>query len=436
MASWLKNGRVALAVFVAGIAVMLLRAWVPLGEFRLEKGTRLPYVAYLDDQFYRAMANGRFCDAPSPFTKRMLYPWLAHVISRAAETPVPIVCVVMNSAAWAVLAWCLTALLGEMTAKPWLAAVCLLTPIPLESLLFGYMPDLFHAALVSLFFLLLLRGRQRWALAALLTAFLARESTLLLCLCAAWVGWRRRQQALFWGSLAVLGAGVVAGAWFTHLGQPNKHHLPDSLYTLLKVPYNFLRNFFGIEFWADTDTTRSVPWVMWNVPPRIHLGHITKVGFSIDRNLPCYLMGWFLTTFAYAPWLVCRWRKSIGGFDEWPLGVELAFIYGLTCFVLGPCLGATVGRLLNYGWPLIWIVLPYVIKKGGIVMAADEAACLIALYLFIAWLPSLTGWGFRSSYNWLLLVPVLYALAWRCVVRIEAGNPQLANSIRAVPLRI
>jgi len=206
---------------------MAFRAWLPSLVAGVDAGSSLPYLPEWDDKEYSLMAHGQFSEACSPFIKRMIYPWLAHVISSSSGISVPATCLILNLIAWATLAWCIASFLDRYVGKPWLAAIVLLTPVPLESLLRAYMPDLFHAALLSVFFYLLMRGRQRWALLMMLVAFLTRESTVLLCVCAAIVAWRRAQRLLFWGSIMVLGAGVVAGSRFAHLGLPNVHHLPD-----------------------------------------------------------------------------------------------------------------------------------------------------------------------------------------------------------------
>lgn len=213
-----KRILIALTIFLAGLAWMAGRAWLPSLVFNVDPASILPYLVELDDELYSLMAHGRVSEARSPCTKRMLFPWLAHTVSSTSGISVPMACMILNTLAWGALAWFVTSFFSDFVGKPWLAAVALLTPIPLESLLRGYMPDLFHAALLSAFFYVLMRGRQRWALALMFAAFLTRESTLLLCVCAAGVAWWNGQKLLFRGSLVVLLAGVLAGSWFALLG--------------------------------------------------------------------------------------------------------------------------------------------------------------------------------------------------------------------------
>src|SRR5207244_5183279 len=96
---------------------------------------------------------------------------LARELDKAAHIGLPAAFLAINVVAFAVLAFCIAALLEVSGVVPWLGLVLLLTPLPLEFLLSAYMPDLFHAALTALFFLLLLKDRLGLALVVLLISF-------------------------------------------------------------------------------------------------------------------------------------------------------------------------------------------------------------------------------------------------------------------------
>jgi hypothetical protein len=36
----------------------------------------------------------------------------------------------------------------------------------------------------------------------------------------------------------------------------------------------------------------------------------------------------------------------------------VSMVYGLAAYLLGPLIGAAIGRLVAYGWPLAWIAAP------------------------------------------------------------------------------
>src|SRR5258706_379965 len=142
----------ALVILLAGAATLYFHRRLPL--LKEVRNQELPFMHHWDSQSYYFMAAGKYAEVASPFSKRALYPWLAASLVRTSHIELATAFVILNLAAFAALAWCLAAALEIMTGKPFLAILLLLTPMPLESLELGYMPDLFHAALTALFFLL------------------------------------------------------------------------------------------------------------------------------------------------------------------------------------------------------------------------------------------------------------------------------------------
>ncbi|HEY3862488.1 MAG TPA: hypothetical protein VGO59_11410 [Verrucomicrobiae bacterium] len=409
----------ALFVFLAGLCVVATHNYIPLVTYRPDNQFTLPYMPEIDDQSYRAMAEGKSSQVPSPFTKRAFYPWLCRVVSRCAKLSTPVTCMMLNCAAWGLLAYSLAALLEETAGLPWLSAIFLLTPVPLESLLLGYMPELFHMALLALFFLLLLRRRQQWALAILFLAFITRESTLVLCLVCAWIAWARGERRLAWGSLLALVAGTAAGAWFVRLGAPNLHHLPDSAYLVFKVGYNFLQNVLGIALWSNSMVpARSAPSITWTLPHFLQLGLVREVGLSFQWRFPVDTLVALLTVFGVAPLVFPRTWKNRRAFRELPVAIQVAFGFGAISYLLGPALGAAIFRLPTAGWPLVWIAIPHLAKHLGLEINSQDRLGLAACYLLVEWIPFVTEfWDANRMYAWLLVIPPLYLVAYRILKR-------------------
>jgi len=44
---------------------------------------------------------------------------------------------------------------------------------------------------------------------------------------------------------------------------------------------------------------------------------------------------------------------------EAPIWVVIGLLYGLASFLIGPMLGASVNRLIGYGWPAFWLAVPF-----------------------------------------------------------------------------
>jgi len=415
-----------LAGCLIGLAVLLLYNRLPLVDYRAADQVSLPYMFAVDNEQYLALAQGRFSEVQSPFTKRFLYPWLVRTLAGNGRLPLGTAAMTLNFASWCLLACCLAAALESSGGNPWLAVLFLATPLQQESLLLGYMPDLFVTALTALFFLLLARRREGWAMVVLLLCFLARESTLLICVMCAGFGFLRRDKTMAYGGLAVLAGGVMAGAWFGRLGQPNMHHLPDFGYMVLKVPYNFLHNVFGIMIWSNVHPDFGVPVVRWTLPHFLQFGADTEIGLVFGKRPPTETFLNLFTVFGFAPMLLWRWRGRIGQVRQWPVAVQLAFAYGLVMYPLATGLGAWTGRLIGYAWPLFWLAGPCVFKLPGLKARPADAAFLALCYLLVAWMPELSRF-WHGSNNYppvLLLIPVLYALALRSVARTETLSGQ------------
>jgi hypothetical protein len=393
--SW-RSGAAALLIVLAGALTLALHRQLPL--VREYRDHDLPLLAHWDSMCYYRMAIGEHAAVPSPFSKRALYPWLAGTLATTAHINVNTAFVIWNLLAFALLAWCISAALEITIGKPWLAVLLLLTPMPLESLELAYLPDLFHTALTAFFFLLLLKEKLWPALIVLFVSFATRESTLLMCLSTAALAFRRRHRILLVSSLAILVLGTLISNAFAKLGAPNLHHMPDFLYLVLKVPFNFCLNFLGLTIWTDVNNMGQ-PFVKWHVPAFLHrLVTDREIGLDWDWRLPVKTLILYLTVFGTAPLLLARFRKPWRALLEAPLAIQLAFFYGVLCYLIGPTLGNWVERLIAYGWPAFWIALPWLIYKYLAPLKTWEAVLLAVNFLSLAWWPSLFGWSPTTNY--------------------------------------
>ena len=391
-----RSAVTALLILLAGVLTLALHRQVPL--LRESRDHDLPFLIGWDSQSYFHMAIGQYAQVASPFSKRALYPWLAATLAKTGHLKITTAFLTLNFIAFALLAWCISAILETMIGAPWGAFLLLLTPLSLVSLEMGYLPDLFHAALTALFFLLLLKEKRWAALAVLLVSFATRESTLLLCLALAAITYRRNERVLFIGCLVVLVLGTIITSAFAKLGAPNLHHMPDPLYLALKVPFNFCLNFLGFTVWTDINNMGQ-PFVKWQVPAFLHRFTTDReIGLDWDWRYPSRTVIVYLTIFGTAPLLLARFRKHWRILLEAPLTVRLACFYGVVSFVIGPVLGSWIERLISYGWPAFWIALPWLIHKYFAPLKTSEAGLLALNYLCLAWWPALFGWSRITNY--------------------------------------
>ena len=381
---------VTLVILAAGLAVLHWHREVPLLlNFR---DADVPYLVAIDSDAYLAMAAGHVAEVESPFSKRWLHPFLVRQITAATGLPLATGFLLLNILSFAVLAYAMAACLEITTGISFPAIPLLLTPFVLESLELGYLSDLFHMALLSLFFLLLLKNRTLPALTVLWVAFMARESTLVLCVCAGFLAYLKRDRQLGYGTLVVLVLGLLLGSVFGNMGKPNIHHWPDFFYMVIKIPYNFLANVCGIVIWSDLKPQLGVPLVKWPLPDWLRFGADREIGLIVTWQWPCNTLIMLLTLFGVAPVLALKYLKRWREMLALPLAIQIAFFYGVLSYLLGTSVGNWTERLIGHGWPAFWIALPFLLHRSGILLSQHKAVWLPALYVATCWLPALLGY--------------------------------------------
>ncbi len=269
------------------------------------------------------------------------------------------------------------------------------------------LPDLFYAALLCVF-LLLLRSRQMLAAACMMLPLaVARESTLLTLVCLLAAGWRR----LRWyeATVAVVGTGAGLGL-AKHLAAnalPNTEGISPALYLVAKMPWNLLKNFFGIDPWANVYRSCEVP--RWQTP--LHLGPLTAIGVCrFGWRYPVWLAFEAMVIFGLLPLLLVKLRRvrlpASDGRDE--VLLRFCIIYGVISFCMAGLLGEAFGRLLGYSWPLFLVALPMLLGSSGANFTSGRAAVVfLLLHLSLTWLN-------MQLHQPLLVIPalVLYGLGW------------------------
>jgi hypothetical protein len=410
---------IALCVLIVGLLTLVCHDSIPV-TLRDSQGHRsIPYQEIPDSSKYEDIAEGRISTIESPFTKRLLYPFVAGHLARTVQIPLSSAFLALNSAALLLLAFCLAASLRKMGANPWFAFFCLLTPLPLEALHSACLPDLCHMALVALFLLLVLYEREKCAFIVLLMAFMTRENTLLLCLFTGGIGLWRRRKNLVYGSLIVLIAGSAFGSWAVRRGLPNTHHWPEFLYLAVRVPHDFLSNVLGIVLQTNVHTVYP-PQFIWKIPPGLQMGLDREIQLSFVWHLPVQTLVVFVSLFGCGPLVVSKLLKKSVPFKNWAPPMQIVFAYGLVSYLLGTSLGANTTRLIGYGWPLFWLGLPYLWAKSGLGNRIRDAALLISSSFVVAWIPNFEG--LRDSPDifkiWLLGIPVLWVVSSVCLNRL------------------
>ena len=387
-----------------------------------------PHPFDVDSHFYRDIAEGRISSVIKPFSYRILHPFITGLIASSLQLDTELSFLIVGILSLVILVTTV-ALIARSSIPYYGIAAILVTPFLLGLFQDYYLPDLFHAALLGLFLLCLVHEKHWLSLILLFALQITRESTVLLTVVLVVLSFSRKQWKLGLGSIFVTALGIAVTGHFASRGQSNIHEISNLLYLAAKIPYNFFKNLLGLVFWTNTfavnNPARFPLEPMWQIslPGWVPSGAIHSVGFyTFDLSYPLITINLLLTTFGIMPALVLvylsRMQKRL--FTEGSLAISVALLYGLLSFVIGTSLGASVDRLIGYGWPCFWIACPFLLKQHH----HDDRKFIIMFFLInllAAWLPMLVG-SF-SSRSALLSIPVLcvslifHGFAWKGTIR-------------------
>ena len=363
----------------------------------------LPGAIYAPDAGqYRLLALGQRDAVPAPFSARILGPatagWLGRVTGLGVDTGfllLGIVCLVALIALVAGLLW-------SWRAPTAIFAGVFLMPFWVDIFHDYYLPDPLHATILAAILLCLLFGHTGLALLLLFPAYLARESTLLLALCLVFACWRRIPLRTAGVGLLAMAAGLLVSRHYGQSGPASVHGLGGGAYILGKLFWSFFKNVLGLPLWSNTLPECSPIWVTALPHP---LGAIQQVGVCQPSlwGPGRLLLAWF-GIFGIGPALaVVLWRRmvpvlSAQGRDlELTPGMVIVFrfciVYGVISILMAPFLGASADRLVEYGWPFYFGVLPWFIV-ASYNLRGPRSAWILLLHLLTCWV----GWfGFRQQ---------------------------------------
>jgi hypothetical protein len=351
----------------------------------------LPYAAYVPDAGqYRLLALGQHGAVPAPFSARILGPamagWLGRVTGLGVDTGFLLLGIV-----------CLIALLGLMAGLLWswraplvVSAAIFLMPFWVDIFHDYYLPDLLHAALLAALLLFLLSGYTSLAFLLLFPAYLARESTLLVAICLVFACWRRiRLRPALAGALAILAAGFIS-RHYNQEAAVSVHGISGGPYIVGKLIWSFFKNVLGLPLWSNTLPECSPIW-MKAIPPGWHFGAIRSIGLCQPSlwGPTRLLLAWF-GVFGIGPALALTLgRKLLSPSRELPPGGAMVFrfclVYGLISILMTPLLGASADRLVEYGWPFYFVLLPWFLSQSYDLRGLRSSG-LILLHLLTCWL--------------------------------------------------
>jgi hypothetical protein len=387
-----------------------------------------PYKFDVDSRWYVDIAEGRMRDVIKPFANRALVPLLSGLLARTLHVGTDTAFLILGTLSLSVFVCSIT--LIARAYIPILAIVALqISPFMTSMLRDYYLPDVFHAGVLGAFFVCLLKERFWLSIALLCLANVTRESTIILTLVVVALSTHRRQWAIAAAAIVATALGASIAGYAARFSQPNIHHIGDLAYILLKVPFNFMKNLFGLVLWTNTLAAnmpeafpRDPQWMV-SVPAWLPSGSIHSVGFyEFNPWYPVLTLIVLLSTFGVVPTFVLSdlrnsaSRRSL--LRDAPFWVLVALIYGLFSFVLGTSIGASIDRLVGYGWPCFFIAFPFMLARDNL---ADNKLLnrFVATSFAACWVPCLfremSSIGTAVAVIGALLL--LHALAWREINR-------------------
>jgi len=325
--------------------------------------------------------------------------WLGHVAGLGIDTgflAMGIVCLIALIALVAALLW-------SWRAPAAIFAGIFLMPFWVDIFHDYYLPDLLHAAILAAILLCLLFGHTGFALLLLFPAYLARESTILVAGCLIFAGWRRIPFRSAVIGLVAIVCGVVVSRHFGRFGLPSVHGLTGGVYILGKLFWNLFKNLFGLPLWSNTLPECSPVWVK-TLPAGYHFGAIRTIGVCQPSlwGPVRLLLAWFgifgigpaLATALWRRMFSRLWRVPSSARERQPVpenlpGLVIVFrfciLYGVISILITPLLGASADRLVEYGWPFYFVVLPWLVA-GFYHLHGWRPAGFLLLHLLTCWL--------------------------------------------------
>lgn len=371
-----------------------------------------------DSEWYIDLATGNYQNVGKPFINRVVYPFIARMVVLSSGVDTKHAFLALNIVS-------LLILLGALffIIKPYIPIKALYIPIIFTPVLFDLyqnycLPELFYAALLGIFFVLLGHGKLWGSLVLLFLLFLTRENTIILSFCTIIICFYKRQIKYAASVIVVSVAAMAAISFISHYGQPNIHRLPEILYLTLKVPINFISNFTGIIMWTNTlslseisaHTFRNEPLIQIALPQWLRFGEVTNIGiygFDIFRPLNTFLG--LLTCFGILPVLllsVIR-RNYQHILNESPVWLLIALSYGIISYLFGTSIGSDVTRLIAYGWPAFWIVTPILVLNYCHLKLHTKYYLLIINFL-LCWFNTIL---LCFTYNWYMTTAITIGFA-------------------------
>jgi hypothetical protein len=365
------------SLFIASILflVYLVLAWHNLPSWNVDNGY---YIKVSQSQPVRR-----------PFSVRVLYPKIASSIMDISKLSIRSSFVVANSLALLLFLLSITYLIKDITSYAYLALPILINPFILRSFQEAYLPDLFFAALVGLFFVLIYRSFFKLSLFVLLLIFVTRDDAILLFLSIILVGVYLSRWKMALSVLLVMIIGLIINSISARSGLPSPANINSFIFYLIRIPSNLFYNISGIPIWSNIYADICHPLIKLNLPTWLPFGNLHSIGICPPNiTTPLRNLAFLLTTLGVLPSLL--FYDLINNFTRimrtTPSYILIALIYGTISFASAILLSMDIMRHAGQGWTACWFAmlallpLHYKIDKPFVYRIA-------LINLIVSWVP-------------------------------------------------
>jgi hypothetical protein len=321
--------------------------------------SQLPYKS-ADSQWYISMANGASENVPEPFAGRLIHTSIAGLLVLAGI-----------DAEWAFVLLSALSLFITLLSIFWIHQKGGLPPVVTIFALSGWLavsllrdsalPDIHASAWLSLVIIASMK-KSFWVIPLLFIAILCRESLALFAAVLVLLSWRDRQ--FQFTAMIIIATGVGLFLRTSISGSENVHLISGPVYLATKALFNFSRNILGIELYVNT-IDYCQPSHIWTLPSWFPSGQVTEIGIcGFNFHRPFWLLSSWFGVFGVLPGLLWAHRLHMKSFwTNTPVWLRAVFYYGISISILAPVTGTALNRLVGYGWPAFWIVIPMMIWK-------------------------------------------------------------------------
>jgi hypothetical protein len=207
------------------------------------------------------------------------------------------------------------------------------------------------------------------------------------------------------------------------------------LYMVSKVFANTAANILGVAVWTDSYARQLPHWYsempVWkmSLPDWFSLGGIKEIGiYQFDPMSPVRTAVIFFSLFGVLPALLVHTCMHAGWkqIKNLPFTILVSFVSGIAFYCLGPVSGRSVDRLVGYGWPVFWVVLPLLCFSDRSVqcgtkrmLSSSDSTLLWLIQICCQWGPILVlraGLPFGDAVS-IAIIAFCYHYAWKLIKR-------------------